>query len=164
MHMHMHTHIHIHICIAGEMGEAAAAQLDALRSDLTNLDPTSDEARALGTISSDLELFVEQSAKQRGKVRSRPYYSHTYGYTYSHTYCHTYGYTYGYTYGHTYYGKVRAPYYGCTTYYGKVSATAYRHLAPTSAIYPPPGERASRVESCLGAAQGGGGWGGAWGA
>ena len=53
----------------GEMGEAAAAQLEAVRSELTNLEPTSDEARALGSISSDLDLFVEQSAKQRGKVR-----------------------------------------------------------------------------------------------
>ena len=50
------------------MGEAAAAQLEAVRSELTNLEPTSDEARALGSISSDLDLFVEQSAKQRGKV------------------------------------------------------------------------------------------------
>lgn len=52
----------------GEMGEAAAAQLEAVRSDLTNLELPPDEARALGSISSDLELFVEQSAKQRGKV------------------------------------------------------------------------------------------------
>ena len=51
-----------------EMGAAAAAQLDAVRSDLANLEPTTDEARALGSISTDLELFVEQSAKQRGKV------------------------------------------------------------------------------------------------
>ena len=59
----------IHSTPPGEMGEAAAAQLEAVRSELTNLEPTSDEARALGSISSDLDLFVEQSAKQRGKVR-----------------------------------------------------------------------------------------------
>ena len=54
------------------MGEAASAQLESIRYDLANLEPSSDEARALASISSDLELFVEQAAKQREKVAANP--------------------------------------------------------------------------------------------
>jgi len=54
------------------MGEAASAQLESIRYDLANLEPSSDEARALASISSDLELFVEQAAKQRDKVAANP--------------------------------------------------------------------------------------------
>ena len=50
------------------MGEAAASQLDRIRYDLADHEPSSDEARALASISSDLELFVEQAGKQRAKV------------------------------------------------------------------------------------------------
>ena len=52
----------------GEMGDAAASQLESVRYDLADLEPSSEEARALASISSDLELFVEQAAKQREKV------------------------------------------------------------------------------------------------
>ena len=38
----------------GEMGAAASAQLESIRYDLANLEPSSDEARALSSISSDL--------------------------------------------------------------------------------------------------------------
>ena len=51
-----------------EIGGAAAAQLGLVRADLADLDPSSEEARNLGSISTDLELFVEQSTKQRSRV------------------------------------------------------------------------------------------------
>ena len=51
-----------------EMGGAAAAQLEAVRAELLATDQSSDGARGLNSMQTDLELFVEQSGKQRAKV------------------------------------------------------------------------------------------------